>query len=94
MKIIPTGKIRKIVLGTNPVQGMAIVVGITEVNLKGQVFKVSQIIESTDNFFLFGSVRYFVFYRIGNGQERLWKSFINVPISIEYDSGEDVSYIN
>jgi hypothetical protein len=80
----PTGKIRKIVLGTNPVQGLSFVVG-NEVR-RGTGKIVSSIIEELNNYHKFGVVRYWVYYKDnGSDKEYVWKSFVNIPVLIEYD---------
>jgi hypothetical protein len=87
----PTGTIRKITLGTNPLMGLAFTVG--QEAIKGSGNTVSQIIEDTDNYYSFGTVRYFVYYKTKKGDEKLWKSFVEIPVIIEYDENGNEQYV-
>jgi len=75
--------IRKITIGSSPKEeGIAFQIGKRAGN---DDFKISKIIEDTNNFFSFGAVRYLVFISdLNNKNEYLWKAFENVPIIIEY----------
>lgn len=76
-------KIRKITIGSNPKDnGIAFQVG-NKAGNDGYI--ISNIVEDTNNFFSFGSVRFLVFIKLpNNSREFLWKSFQGVPTSVEY----------
>lgn len=76
-------KIRKITLGDNPKEdGIAFQVG-NKAGRDGHI--ISEIIEETNNLFSFGSVKFLVFIKLPSESDRfLWKSFQNVPVSVEY----------
>jgi len=76
-------KIRKLTLGSNPKDsGIAFQVG----NRAGNdEYFISQILEDTNHFFSFGSVRFLVFISHNNSKDSfLWKSFQGLPTSVEY----------
>lgn len=79
-----SSEIRKISAGPNPNDSFAMFVEQT-FKLKGIDYEVSNIIEDTQSFNMFGVTRYNVYLRkIGGGKEILWKAYENVPVSIEY----------
>ncbi len=82
----PTGIIRKIILGQNPLNGLAFTVakkpGVGNIIM----LNISNIVEDSDHYHSFGVVRYYVYYKLEGGEERLWKSFSNIPVTIEYDT--------
>ena len=91
MDKIPTGVIRKIVLGTNPKDGLSFVVGNDRAKDSGE--KISLILEDENNYHRFGVVRYWIYYKDKKGTEILWKSFTSVPVTIEYDINDDTSFV-
>jgi hypothetical protein len=76
-------KIRKLTLGSNPKDnGIAFQVGN---RAGGDEYIISEILEDTNHFFSFGSVRFLVFIQsVSNNQTFLWKSFQDLPTSVEY----------
>jgi uncharacterized protein (UPF0333 family) len=81
------GIIRKITLGSNPLnEGFSYVVG--KESIKGSGNIISAIIEDENNYHLFGKIRYDIYHKI-NKEERIWKSSVDIPVFIEYDSNDD-----
>jgi hypothetical protein len=90
MSKIPTGVIHKIVIGNDQLNGLVFRVGQEAIKGSGNV--VHLIIEDEGNYHLFGNVRYFVFYKTPAGEERLWKSYVGVPVGIEYETNSTKAY--
>lgn len=92
MDKIPTGVIRKIVLGTNPKDGLSFSIG-QEIQKVGSGNKISLILEDENNYHRFGVVRYWIFFKTEKGEEVLWKSFSGVSVTIEYDINDKSKFI-
>ncbi len=89
----PSGKIRKITLGVSPKDAMAFE---TKKPAGHTEYVISQILEDKNSFHLFGKTRFLVYIKkLGVEGEWLWKSFIDVSISIEYEfpNGDDVNIV-
>lgn len=82
----PTGIIRKIILGQNPLNGLAFTVAKNPGAGLTPMSNVSQIIEDSDHYYTFGVIRYYIYFMNEKGIEILWKSFTNVSVTIEYDT--------
>lgn len=91
MNKIPTGVIHKIVVGNDQLNGLVFKVGQEAIKGSGNI--VHLIIEDEAHYHLFGTVRYYVFYKTKDNVEKLWKSYIGVPIGIEYDTNNEKSYV-
>lgn len=79
------GKIRKIVIGSDPIKGLAFSVG-QKVGI-GLAFEVTQILKDTAVYHKFGSVEYLVYVKSDNTEEELWKEFKDIPVAVEYFLG-------
>ncbi len=79
------GIIRKIILGADPMQGLAFTVG-QEVG-QGREFKITRIIEDEVVFYKFGAIEYLVYVESDKTEEEIWKVFKEIPISVEYFLG-------
>ncbi len=79
--------IRKIVLGPNPLNGLAYVVGQAPANSMPR-YKVTAILGFEEN----GITKYNIYLRKGNGDEYVWKCADGLPALVEYinPEGEDV----
>ena len=81
----PTGIIRKIILGQNTLNGLAFTGG-QRAGREEEGKSISCIVEDSDHYYNFGKVRYFIYYKDKAGEEKLWKSFVDIPVTIEYSS--------
>jgi hypothetical protein len=71
-------EISKITIGPDIKDGMTFKVG----NAVGTM-RISKIERNENNFFLMGAVMYMVYVK-KNDYEYVWKTFENVPITVEY----------
>jgi hypothetical protein len=88
MQRVPTGVIRKIIVGPNPKDdGLSYQLG----NF-GKHLIITNILEDVNHFYLFGRIRYLIYVKEGiKAESKLWKALENVPVTIEYDlSGSEV----
>lgn len=80
--------IRKIVVGSDPITGLAFSVG--QSVGQSRAFTVTQIIKDTAVYHKFGSVEYLVYVKKSKDtEEELWKEFKDIPVAVEYFLGEE-----
>lgn len=82
---VERGVIRKIVLGSDPMHGLAFAVG-QEVG-EGRKYKITQILADEAVFYQFGAVEYIVYAKSTDTEEEVWKVFKEIPITVEYFLG-------
>ncbi len=79
---IPSGVIRKIIIGLAPKDGMSFSVG----QIMGG-FTVTDIIKDKNYFYKFGKIRFLIYVRRGGALEQvLWKEVSDMPVIVEYDT--------
>lgn len=72
--------IRKIIIGTDPKDGMAYYVG-----MRAGGGQVAAIIMDTEHLTRYNMKRYLVYIEIENEGTMLWKAVDNMPCIVEYD---------
>jgi hypothetical protein len=81
--------IRKLTFGVNPLkEGLAFVVGQPAMGYESG-FNISTLTESDANVFEGGLKRYDLYIIGADFEEILWKSFVGVPVAIEYFLQDD-----
>lgn len=75
--------IRKIIIGVNPKDAMAVEVGHTHNTPDGRI-TITDIVRNENNYYFFGSIMYQVYAMREGGKDKfVWKSIENVPVVVE-----------
>ena len=86
---IPSGVIRRIIIGVNPKDGMSFSVH----QAMGQLM-ICDIIKDKNYFYKFGKIRFLIYVVKGVSAEKLlWKEFIDMPVTIEYDTQQNINLV-
>jgi hypothetical protein len=76
--------IRKLTFGVNPLrEGLAFVIG-QVAGGEHTGYKISTLQEDTQALMLYGKSKYNIYIIDRSLEEVLWKSFVGVPVSVEY----------
>lgn len=78
---IPSGVIRRIIIGMNPKDGMSFTAG----QAMGPL-TICDIIKDKNYFYKFGKIRFLIYVMKAKGGKILWKEFIDMPLTVEYDT--------
>jgi len=81
MDSITIGSIRKIIIGADPLKGLAVVVGQRH-EAKGGI-EITHIVRDEANYYYFGIVRYMIYAKKSDGTKFIWKTFEGVPVTVE-----------
>lgn len=82
MEKIFTGTIRKLIVGTDPKNGMAFEVG-KEFNTPEGILKITEIVEDQSHYYFFGNVRYLVYVDKPDKSNCVWKYFERMSVCVE-----------
>lgn len=94
MELIHSPEIRKITIGAEPLNN-GFTAFIDQLLFKGNGgFRVSKIVEDSQNYINFGVLRYYIYIKAEGQPERKWKSYMGIPVSLEYDTKSEITIIS